>query len=112
MGQQHALVDAADLGLAIGAVELRLALQDDEGVVLIGVGMQLVLAARGIGLQHDPHGRRGGERNVGAALDGKLCLKPEELGLADADLGIERVVKILRAFWQHCGLGHPRLPFE
>jgi hypothetical protein len=74
-------------------------------------GVQPVLAVRRVGLQHDPHLFRGGERRIGAALLRKLRLQLKEGWLVAENLRLHLGAEILRAvgdaggsIWRHGGL--------
>jgi hypothetical protein len=105
MGQQHAFVLADRLLLAVRAAETRLALQDHEHVVFVGMGVELVLAVVGVRFQRDPHFVRRSHGNVGAPQLGQLGLQLEERRFAFLDLRVEGCVQIVGAFCKIRGLG-------
>ena len=66
-------------------------------MVFVRVGMQTVLAVCRIGLQHDPHLVRCGNRGIGAALPRKLSLQSEEGRISFEDLGVDLGAEIFGA---------------
>jgi hypothetical protein len=62
------------------------------------VGVQSVLAVGSVGLQHDPHPVRGGERRVGPALFRELRFQAKKRRLGLDDLRPHLGAQIFRAF--------------